>query len=83
MKRKKRVTNMKLGKAIDRIFSHNSIVAIYKNNPTNHESIMTWRGEAWRMPPIYRNERHWIIFGTVAESLWESDVINIRIIRSK
>ena len=45
--------------------------------------MMIWRGEAWKMPPMYRNERHWMIFGAVAESLWESDTINIRIIRSK
>ena len=83
MKRKKRVTNMKLGKAIDKIFSHNNIIAIYKDNSTDHESVMIWRGEAWRMPPMYRDERHWMIFGAVAESLWESDTINIRIIRSK
>lgn len=63
MKRKKRVTNMKLGKAIDKIFSHNNIIAIYKDKPTEHESVM--------------------IFGAVAESLWKSDTINIRIIRSK
>lgn len=53
MKRKKRVTNMKLGKAIDKIFSHNNIIAIYKDNSTDHESVMIWRGEAWRMPPMY------------------------------
>ena len=59
------------------------IIAIYKDKPTEHESVMIWRGEAWKMPPMYRNERHWMIFGAVAKSLWESDTINIRIIRSK
>ena len=48
MKRKKRVTNMKLGKAIDKIFSHNNIIAIYKDKPTEHESAARPTGRGHR-----------------------------------
>lgn len=74
-----RKKNMKLKKAIDRIFSHNNIIAIWKAGEDYDKLV--WRGEAWKLPNMYYGCRYWVIFGTVPESLWEADAINIKIWR--
>lgn len=64
--------------AIDTIFSHNEIIAIWKTG-VDHYYYLLWRGEAWRIPDKYKNVTEWKIFGTVAESIYTSDTINIAI----
>ena len=69
--------NIKLKNAIDRIFSHNSIIAIWEDNG-NYDTLL-WKGMAWDLPNEYYRCRKWIIFGTVPESIDNADTINIRI----
>ena len=64
--------------AIDTIFSHNSVVGIWKDC-NDHESELVWSGMAHQIPEEYLNEVDWRIFGTVAESIADSDRINIRL----
>lgn len=64
--------------AIDTIFSHNEIIAIWKTG-VDHSSYLLWRGEAWRLPDEYMDVTEWKIFGTIAESIYTSDTINIAI----
>jgi len=71
---------MKLSKAIDVIFSHNEIIAVWeKINEREHE--MKWRGMAWDLPEKYKNIKNWKIFGVIPESIDEADTINIKVVK--
>ena len=71
---------MKLSKAIDVIFSHNEIIAIWeKINEQEYE--MKWRGMGWELPDKYKNIANWQIFGVIPESIDEADTINIRVVK--
>jgi hypothetical protein len=75
---------MKLRDAIDAIFSHNEIVALYE--PLDYGSIsdayesMVWKGMAHRIPEDYLSRENWRIFGCVPETIFDGDAINIRFI---
>lgn len=73
---------MKLKKAIDNIFSHNETIGIWKPEKDeygNRYSALVWKGMAHELPEKYLKSKNWKIFGTVVESLPESDTINIHI----
>ena len=67
----------KVGDLPDRVFSHNSIIAIWIDIPNEHYSQRLWRGMAWDIPKQYSEMKFKKIFGTIAENISESDTINI------
>lgn len=67
----------KVGDLPDRMFSHNSIIAIWIDIPNDHYSQRLWRGMAWDIPKQYSEMKFKKIFGTIAENISESDTINI------
>ena len=69
---------MKIKQAIDKIISHNEIVALWAETD-KHFSILLWRGMAHRIPKEYENFRIDKIFGTIPEGLHLADTINIRL----
>ena len=69
---------MILSLAIDNIFSHNERIAIWRPI-TKEEDILIWQGMAHELPKKFLTIKEWKIFGTVCESIIDSDVINIRI----
>lgn len=71
---------MKIREAIDYIFSHNEIVALWEINPADaHYSNRIWKGMAWEIPDNFLDCENWKIFGTIPNSIVEADVLNIRI----
>ena len=66
---------------IDTIISHNEIVALWYEEPTEDVKYdkQVWRGMAWDIPNVYKECKFIKIFGTVPESIVEADTINIRI----
>ena len=70
-----------VGDLIDKVFSHNEIVALWCEEKTEDVRYdkQIWRGMAWDMPRGYRGCKFLKIFGTVPESIVEADTINIRI----
>jgi hypothetical protein len=66
---------------IDTIISHNEIVALCVEEETEDVRYdkQIWRGMAWDIPNSYKGCRFVKMFGTVPESIAESDTINIRI----
>ena len=70
----------KMGEAIDVLFSHNEIIALWydKPNDTQH-SFLLWRGEAWNIPEEFKDQRIIKIFGLVPESVMDADTINLRV----
>ena len=71
---------MKLSEAIDVIFSHNEIIAVWERiNEQEHE--MKWRGMAWELPDKYKNIIDWKIFGIVPETINKADTINIKVVK--
>lgn len=66
-----------VGDLPDRVFSHNSIIAIWIDIPNEHYSQRLWRGMAWDIPKQYSEMKFKKIFGTIAENISESDTINI------
>lgn len=70
---------MKLVDAIDNIFSHNEIVAIWKKID-EYDGTNVWEGMAWNLPEQYKGVEKWRIFGLIPESILKADVINIKIL---
>ena len=71
-----------VGDLIDKVFSHNEIVALwYEEEPTEDVRYdkQIWRGMAWDIPKVYKECKFIKIFGAVPESIVEADTINIRI----
>lgn len=69
---------MKLEEAIDVIFSHNEVVAIWDKYDDFHD-ICVWHGMAWDLPDKYKNVDRWQIFGAIVDKYTDSDRINIKI----
>lgn len=67
----------KVGDLPDRIFSHNSIIALWVEIPKEHYSQRLWRGMAWNIPEEYKELQFKRIFGSVPENIYEGDTINI------
>ena len=61
----------------DRIFSHNSIIAIWAEIPKEHSSQRLWRGMAWDIPEKYKELQFKSILGIVPECIYEGDTINV------
>ena len=57
---------------------HNSVVAIWSDDPEDtHYSKMLWKGMAHSIPEEFENLRFKRIFGTIVESIYDSDTVNI------
>ena len=59
----------KVGDLPDRVFSHNSIIAIWIDIPNEHYSQRVWRGMAWDIPKQYSEMKFKKIFGTIADTI--------------
>ena len=69
---------MQIGNAVDTLFSHNEIIALWHEKPeVKHRSYLLWRGMAWNIPKEYKSLRLIKFFGTVPEKISEADTINI------
>lgn len=69
---------MKIKQAIDKIISHNAIVALWVPTGEGY-SVLFWRGMAHEIPKEYESFRIDKIFGTVPVALHLADTINIRV----
>ena len=67
---------MKIGKSIDKLFERNEIIALWYETDKSYK-VMFWRGMAWSLPKNYRKYHIKRIFGTISQSIAESDTINI------
>lgn len=67
---------MKIVDAPDVLFSHNSSIALWYNS-SSEGCVRIWVGEAWALPDEYKELSILKFFGTIAETIWESGVINI------
>lgn len=65
---------------VDKIFSHNEIVALWKEekDEISYHKLL-WRGMAWDIPSEYKNCKFVKIFGTIPESIVEADTINVEV----
>lgn len=71
---------MKLRKAVDLIFSHNEIIALWEIDKSDKNySNRIWKGMAWDIPDKYLDCKNWRIFGTIPESIADADILNIRL----
>lgn len=66
---------MSIEEAIDVIFSHNELVRIW--NKRDRYDSLEWSGMAHEIPMCYKDLTDWKIKGIIAESIYESDYINI------
>ena len=73
-------SHMKLGEAIDSIFSHNEIIALWEIDKLDKNySNRIWKGMAWDIPDKYRDCKNWRIFGAIPDSIFDADILNIRL----
>ena len=57
---------------------HNSIVAIWEDDPEDtHYGKLVWKGMAHSIPQNVKERRFKRIFSSMAESIHDSDVVNI------
>ena len=71
---------IELSDAIGCIFSHNEILPLFRQDPsTSNMSVEIWRGMAHELPQEYLTCKDWRIFGSLCETLDDSDVINIEL----
>ena len=70
----------KLHETVDKFFSHNEIVALWKEekDEISYHKLL-WRGMAWDIPKEYKTCKFVKIFGTIPESITEADTINIEV----
>ncbi|MDO5765628.1 MAG: hypothetical protein Q4P84_08025, partial [Elusimicrobiales bacterium] len=48
----------KVGSAVDKLFFHNEVIALWYDKPNDKDhSYLLWRGEAWRIPDEYKDQR--------------------------
>ena len=60
------------------IVDHNSIVAIWQDDPQDtHYSIRMWKGMAHSIPKEIENLKFKRIFSSIPETVLEGDVVNI------
>lgn len=66
---------------VDKIFSHNEVVALWKEEKgeISYHKLL-WRGMAWDIPEEYKTCKFVKIFGTIPESITEADTVNIEIV---
>ena len=69
---------MKIKKALNKLFSHNEIIALWCETNKGFK-VLLWRGEAWKLSEEYKNLRISRIFGTIPETITQADTINILI----
>lgn len=65
---------------VDTIISHNEIVALWceiQSKENGRYSELLWRGMAWDIPEEYKKLAVVRLFGTIPESIWQADTINI------
>lgn len=69
----------KVGDTVDRLFSHNEIIAIWEEHKNEEASpkYLLWKGMAHALPAEYSERVFLRVFGTIPESMWSADVINI------
>lgn len=68
----------KVSDAIDTMFSHNEIIALWYDRPKDGDhSYLLWRGEAWRLPKKYKDQRILRFKGIIPEKISEADTINL------
>ena len=72
---------MRVGKSIDKLIDHNEVIALWYETDKNFK-VMFWRGMAWALPKNYHKYQIKRIFGTIPQSITESDTINI-LVKSK
>lgn len=64
--------------AIDTMFSHNEIIALWYESKTDDRGYrLIYRGEAWATPDEYLCLEMIKFFGCIPEHIYEADVINI------
>lgn len=69
---------LKLGNAVDVLFSHNEIVALWHEQGEERGiKYLLWRGMAWDIPKQYKTMPVVRFFGTIPQNFSESDTINI------
>lgn len=70
----------KLHETVDKFFSHNEVVALWKEEKgeISYHKLL-WRGMAWDIPKEYKTCKFVKIFGTIPESITEADTINIEV----
>lgn len=74
------ISKPSIDEAIDVIFSHNERLKIWKPDAKDKNcSILEWEGMAHELPKMYADKTNWRIIGIVAESVYDSDAINIKI----
>ena len=70
----------KVGDMVDKFFSHNTIIALWYENPTDKRySDMLWCDMAWNIPENYKSLPFVKFMGIVAESIDKSDTLNIKV----
>lgn len=69
----------KVGDTVDRLFSHNEIIAIWEEHKNEEASpkYMLWKGMAHALPMEYQSRVFVRIFGTIPESIMDADTVNI------
>lgn len=78
------VLPFKVGDMIDKFFSHNTIIALWYDDPVDkHHSHLLWCGMAWDIPEDYKSLRFAKFMGVVAERIDKSDTLNIKIMLAK
>ena len=71
---------LKVKDIIDTIISHNEIICLWVEDEEDpHFSRQLWRGHAHKLPEEYSEYRFLSINGVCAESLYQSDTININV----
>ena len=64
--------------AVDRLFSHNEIIALWYEKPDDRDhSHLLWRGMAWAVPKEYQGQRILKFEGILPECFSEADTINL------
>lgn len=70
----------KVGEAVDKLFSHNEVVALWYDKPSDkNHSYLLWRGMAHQIPKEYKENRILKFKGIIPERFSESDTINLLI----
>lgn len=69
----------KVGDTVDRMFSHNEIIALWEEHKQEEASpkYLLWKGMAHALPPEYKGRIFARVFGTVPESIVDADTVNI------
>lgn len=71
----------KVENLIDKVISHNEVVALWFEVVAGDKAYdeLIWKGMAWGIPEAYKQCEVVKIFGSIQESIYETDIINIRI----